>query len=231
MFLGQWFEGYNEFHVSKDPADKQNKIRVWDENHCPYYLSLEQSAALYRQAARILTYYYNAESSEQIFPWHHGAGDFVVKIDASDLDVKLISARRYSPLFKNLNQPESGETDVEPILQALLIFLLNLSIRMRLDRYDGVGDIVWADEPAVQSTLDGFLDGLALKPPVASMPDSLDKCFRYYLSVCAKADLYELSHALVETFDRHASEVQVIKQHLSEHVAALSRAIERVSYV
>jgi hypothetical protein len=44
----------------------------------------------------------------------------------------------------------------------LLIFFLNLSIRMRLDRYDGVGDIVWADGPVVQSTLDGVMDGLAL---------------------------------------------------------------------
>ena len=63
------------------------------------------------------------------------------------------------------------------MLQALLIFFLNLSIRMRLDRYDGVGDIVWADGLVVQSTLDGFFEGLALKPSVASMPDSIDKCF------------------------------------------------------
>ena len=193
MFLGHWFEGYKEFHVSRDPSDNRNKILVWDDIRSRYYLSLEQSAELYRQAARILTYYYNVESFEQIFPWHHGAGDFVVKIDKADLDLKLISARGYAPLFTNPNQLKNGEKDTELILQALLIFFLNLSIRMRLDRYDGVGDIVWADGPVVQSTLDGFFDGLALKPSVASMPDSLDNCFRYYLSVCTKEDLYELS--------------------------------------
>ena len=30
MFLGHWFEGYNEFHVSRDPSDTRNKIQVWD---------------------------------------------------------------------------------------------------------------------------------------------------------------------------------------------------------
>ena len=230
MFLGQWFDGYNEFHVSKDPSDNQNKILVWDESRNPHYLSLEQSAALYRQAAKILTYYYNVESSEQIFPWHHGAGDFVVKIDEGDLDVKLISARGYKPLFKNLSQPEYKGPDAELILQALLIFFLNLSVRMRLDRYDGVGDIVWADGPAVQGTLDGFLDGLALKPSVTSMPDSLDKCFRYYISVYTEKSLFDLGQAAVKTFNPHSPEYRTVMQHLGEHVAALSRAIERVSY-
>ena len=189
---------------------------------------MEQSADFYRQAAGILTYYYNVESFEQILSWHHGAGDFVVNIDNGDLDVKLVSARGYAPLFTNSTHLKNGENDVELILQALLIFFLNLTVRMRLDRYDGVGDIVWADGPAVQSTLAGFFDGLALKPSVASMPDSLDKCFRYYLSVCTVEDLYELSNASVKTFHRRAPEVRVVKQHLKEHVEELNRAIGKV---
>jgi hypothetical protein len=227
MFLGHWFEGYKEFHIARDPSDNRDKILVWDDIRRRYYLSLKQSAELYRQAARILTYYYNVESFEQIFPWHHGAGDFVVKIGETDLDLKLISARGYAPLFKNPNQLKNGEKDTELILQALLIFFLNLSIRMRLDRYDGVGDIVWADGPVVQSTLDGVMDGLALKPSVASMPDSLDNCFRYYLSVCTKEDLYELSNAMVATFNQRATEIRVVNQHLKEHVEELSRVISR----
>ena len=156
MFLGQWLEGYNEFHLSRDPSDKKTKILVWDDSRSRFYLSKAQSADLYRQAARILTYYYNVETFEQISSWHHGAGDFVVNIDHADLDIKLISVRGYAPLFANLSHPKNGEKDVELILQALLIFFLNLSVRMRLDRHDGVGDIVWADRLAVQSTLDGF---------------------------------------------------------------------------
>ena len=225
LFLGHWFEDYSEFHVSRDPSDKKNKILVWDDRRSRFYLSPEQAADLYRQAARILTYYYNVESFEQIFPWHHGAGDFVVKIDNGDLDLKLITVRGHPPLLENLSDLNNGEKDVELMLQALLIFFLNLSVRMRLDRYDGVGDIVWADELVVQSTLDGFFDGLALKPLVAAMPDSIDKCFRYYLSVCTEEDLYELSKAGVKTFNRRAPEVRVVNQHLKEHVGELNRVI------
>ena len=228
LFLGHWFEGYSEFHVSRDPSDKKNKILVWEDRRIRFYLSLEQSADLYRQAARILTYYYNVGSFEQIFSWHHGAGDFVVKIDNAALDLKLISVRGYAPIFANSGQVENGEEDVELILQALLIFFLNLSVRMRLDRYNGVGDIVWADGLAVKSTLDGFFEGLALKAPVASMPDSLDKCFRYYLSVCTEADLSELCETVVKTFHRRSPEVRVVKQHLKEHVEELNRVIRQV---
>jgi len=228
LFLGHWFEGYNEFHVFRDPSDKKNKILVWDDRGSRFYLSPEQAADLYRQAARILTYYYNVESFEQIFSWHHGAGDFVVKIDTADLDIKLISARGYAPLFSSLDHLKTGEKDVELILQALLIFFLNLCLRMRLDRYDGVGDIVWADGLALASTLAGFFEGLALKPPVASMPDSLDNCFRYYLSVCTEADLYELSDAVVKTFNRRAPEVRVVQHHLKAHVEELYRIIGQV---
>ena len=228
MFLGHWFEGYNEFHVTKAPSDNHKKVLVWDDHGGRSYLSSEQSADLYRQAARILTYYYNVESFEQIFPWHHAAGDFVVKIDNGELDLKLITVRGYRPLLNNVSDLKNGEKDVELMLQALLLFFLNLSVRMRLDRYDGVGDVVWADGLAVQSTLDGFFEGLALKPSLAVMPDSLEKCFRYYLSVCTERDLYDLCNVAVKTFNRRAPELRVVQQHLKEHVAELNRVIRQI---
>ena len=60
------------------------------------------------------------------------------------------------------------------------------------------------------------------------MPDSLDRCFRYYLSVCTQEDLYDLSNGVVKTFHRRAPEVQVVTHHLKEHVEELSRVIGQV---
>ena len=79
MFLAEWFEGFNEFHLSLDPSDGIYKIAVWDNNHGNFFLTNPQTMHLYRQAAKILTYYYNIETFEQIFSWHHAAGDFVLK--------------------------------------------------------------------------------------------------------------------------------------------------------
>jgi len=226
MFLGQWFEGYNEFHIARDPSDNAEKIIVWDDADKRFYLSVEQQAEVYRQAARILAYYYNAETFEQIFAWHHAAGDFIVRIENGLVDLKLITVRRYAPLIQNLNHPENSVKGPEMILQALLLFFLGLSIRMRLDRLDGVGDITWADSRAVPATLEGLFEGLALKPRIPELPDAIDQCFGYYLSVCSQEDLFELTGAVANELYSRSAETPIVTQHLEEHVESLHRSIE-----
>jgi hypothetical protein len=225
MFLGQWFDAYSEFHISADPSDHKNKIRVWDGQGGLFFLSPGQTVSLYAQAAGILTHYYNLESFEQIFPWHHAAGDFVVKAVNDKVALKLIAVRRYAPLFDQPHGPGPFEKDAELILQALLLFLLNLSIRMRLDRLEGVGEMVWADDPAVYGTLTGILKSLALKSAVPALPDSPIRCFQYYLSCCTQADLFDLSMAILNSFNPKTPEVPVIRQNLQAHVDTLYRAI------
>jgi len=99
---------------------------------------------------------------------------------------------------------------------------------MRLDRIDGVGAMVWSDPDVVQSTVAGFFEGLAQKPAMPALPDSVDSCFSYYLSVCRREDLFELADAVVNRFHPSASEFSLIKQHLSEHVQTLFRAIREI---
>ncbi len=99
MFLGQWFDGYHEFHLSMDPADKKPKIIVWDDSRGRFFLSAEQTKTLYAQASKILTCYYNLESFEQIFSWHHAAGDFVVATENGKLELRLVSVRQYGSHF------------------------------------------------------------------------------------------------------------------------------------
>ncbi len=227
MFLGEWFEGFNEFHISVDPADEQHKIVVWDHEHGSYFLSAGQTEDLYRRAAKILTGYYNVETSEQISSWHHAAGDFVLKCQNREIDVKLITVRRYAPMFEK--DPEIGhdDPDVEQILESLLVFFLNLSVKMRIDRLDGVGEIVWSDDIAVKGVLKGFFEGLVSKPPIRSFPGSLADGFRQHLLACTYEDLLDLNSAMVQAYHSMAPEVPVIRQNLKQHVEDLYRAIEQ----
>ena len=227
MFLGEWFQGYNEFHISLDPADEKYKIVVWDHEHGNYFLKTDQATNLYRQAARILTCYYNAESFEQILSWHHGAGDFVLKRQNEKIDVKLITARQYRPMFKN--NGINKEPDMELILEALLVFFLNLTIKMRLDRLDGVGEIVWSDDTSVDGILKGFFESLALKPPIVSFPGPLIDCFRNHLLSCNQSDLFGLSQAMVDAYNPQSPEIPVIKKNLKRHVKILFDAIKTAS--
>jgi hypothetical protein len=227
MFLGQWFEDYHEFHLTRNPSNDSSQIAVWHPRKNRYFLSFEQSQELYRQVARILAYYYNAETFSQIFPWHHAAGDFIIRVENARLDAKLITVRRYTSLLTNLQTLQSQAESPELILQALLIFFLSLSIRTRLDRLDGVGDIVWADPAVVWPTLTGFMEGLALQPPVPLLPDTIERCFRYYLSVCTRQDLADLVNAVVNVYDPDTPEYSVLKQRTPEHVESLSGAIQK----
>jgi len=226
MFLGEWFQGFNEFHISLDPTDEQHKIVVWDPEHGNYFLSTDQAEDLYRKAARILTGYYNVETSEHISSWHHAAGDFVLKCQPREVDVKLITVRRYGPLFEI--DPGIGHKDphAERILESLLVFFLNLAVKMRIDRLDGVGEIVWSDNIAVKGVLKGFFEGLISKPPVRSFPGSLADGFRQQLSACTHADLLDLNFAMVQAYHPMAPEIPVIRQNLKQHVDDLYRAME-----
>jgi hypothetical protein len=225
MFLGEWLNNYDEFHISRDPADNKNKILVWDSKRGNFFLSTSQSLNLYSQAAGILTSYYNLASFEQICSWHHAAGDFVIRLENEKIDLKLITARRYASAFKNTDDLKNAENNAEFILQALLVFFLDLCLKMRLDRLDGVGDIVWADNTAVQGTLIGFLNALDLKSNAPSLPDSPLRCFYQYLSLCSKTDLHELSKAIMKTFNPDAEEADVIRRHLDNHVEFLHHCI------
>ncbi len=228
MFLGQWFEGYNEFHISKDPADNSEKISAWDEAGGRFFLSAAQQAEVYRQAAKILAYYYDVETFEQIFAWHHAAGDFVVRLDNNVVDLRLITVRRYAPLLKHSGRLETSQKTAELILQALLIFFLNLSVWMRLDRIDGVGELVWSDPGVVQSTVAGIFDGLAQKPADPVLPGAVDICFKYYLSICTPEDLFELSESILQAMHPAAPEIPLIKQNLVDHVRLLIESISEI---
>jgi hypothetical protein len=158
MFLGQWFDGYHEFHISIDPVDKKPKIMVWDDARSRFFLSAEQTKTLYAQASKILTAYYNLESFEQIFSWHHAAGDFIVQTENEKLELRLVTVRQYAAIFENQKDTQTAPGDPQRILQALLIFFLNLSIHMRLDRLDGIGEMVFNE--AGYPIVAGFPAGL-----------------------------------------------------------------------
>ncbi len=218
MFLGEWFPGYHEFHLSLDEEDGSQRIRLWETGKGPYRLSGVQARQIYSQAAKIMTLYYDVETFEQIFPWHHAAGDFVAKFQEESLDVKLVTARQYAPMLENCDRVLAHE--------ALVLFLLNLSVRMRLDRLDGTGAVAWADDACVDATLDGFVEGLRMKERQGFIaPNFLDG----FLQVCsslAREDLADCCHALIDACDQAAPDMPVIRGHIDSHIWKLHDALK-----
>jgi len=222
MFLGEWLTGYHEFHIHSGD-DQTRSIRVWNPANSTV-LSSKQKRLLYRRVAEILTCYYNLETFEQIFPWHHGAGDFVVCLIDNEPDLRLITVRGYSSLV------ETDDTDLITILNALLRFFLHLSMRTRIDRVDGTGDLVWADDIAAEGTVSGFFDGLAHKGRVGERPESPANLMRYYLSRLSQADLTEALEDILRAYPSQSPERHMMASHLHNHSRALFSCLEAIEY-
>jgi hypothetical protein len=213
MFLGEWFEGYHEFHIACDQKGERQRIVVWDRERGNPFLSREETAQIYQKTAEILTLYYDTETFEQIFPWHHAAGDFVVRTDNAFPKVRLITARQYAPMV----DPGAGI----PREEGLLFFFLNLSLRMRLDRVDGTGEIVWADAACLEATVKGFLHGLETQSEEGRMAPGMVEVFFDRCHSLGRKGLLERAGALIDACDGRAPDMPVVRDNLEKHVEAV----------
>ncbi len=219
MFIGQWFEGFHEFHLS-EISSKKRKIVVWDMVHGNQCLSDRQTKELYHKAALILTSYYHPITFEHIFPWHHAAGDFVVRLRDTKVDLRLITVRGYSSL-------DAGNVDpnLQTIMEKMLVFFLILSIQMRIDRLDGVKEIVWAEDFSVIEILNGFFAGLEKLPLDRTRGIPLAECFEYYLFSMDDMDLLKFTEGIVDVYHIMSEERRIIQKNLKEHVAGIKQGL------
>ena len=222
MFLGQWFDGYHEFHLSRGDEDGQHRIIIWDGKPVKGFLSPEQTRTVYEKASLILTAYYNLATFEQISAWHHAAGDFVIKLDRDQILVKLITVRQYAPLLEN------AKPDIHLILDALQLFLLKLSLNMGLDRLDGVGDLVLAGEMAVAAAVDGFFKGLICQVNAGLIPGEIVEGCREYLAAVSKSEWMDMGASVVDPYDPGLPGLSLIRRDLKQYIACLYKSVANV---
>jgi hypothetical protein len=212
FLLEEWFEGYHEFHLSRTSNGEQS-LKLWEFGKGERYLSPEQSSEIYRQASKILTLYYDLKDFSQIYPWHHAAGDFIAKADGNGIDIRLTTARQYDPYMV------FHETDqLNPVI-ALFYFLLNLTLRMRLDKLDGVGDTVWAADFCLEASIQGFLEGLGLKEELKDHFNS-GKEFLNMLKPFSPEDYKTAFNPLIDLY-KETGDYPVIIENLDRHVETL----------
>ena len=149
FLLEQWFVGFHEFH-----QDGAGRVRLWDYDAGERLLSGDEAASLYQEAARIMTRYFDAATGDAIGPWHHAAGDFVARLADGGVAARLVTVRGHGA---SRHFVEAG-----PMAERLaaLAFFTNLTMRLRLDRVDGVGALVLAGDETVRALVGGFALGL-----------------------------------------------------------------------
>lgn len=222
MFLGDWLDGYHEFHLTRAAGKEDPSLMVWDGADHPTLLTQKQAADLYRQATMILAACYDPITTDQIFPWHHAAGDFVVRVEGNTVDVKLITVRNYAPIPALATAP----ADERALLDNLLAFCIHLSIRMRLDRIDGVSEIAWAPEACLAPMIDGFFKGLDLTGRLSGLPETFPSLFQSYFNQHGEDRLTAMAKQMVATvFDRRSEERRIVDRHLAGHLHQICHCI------
>jgi hypothetical protein len=213
FLLEEWFDDYHEFHIAKT-EDGRQQIKLWEYGFGERFLTPEQAFEIYRQAAKILTLYYDLRDFRLIYPWHHAAGDFVVKIsDNNQIDVKLTTVRGYQP-FMGFDEDDMAQPPL-----ALFYFFLHLSIQMRLDKLDGIGGPVWADDFCVDATVCGFIKGLERRSDLGDCCGSA-RSFLMILKSFTTEDLEKTLVPIAEQFEK-TTDYRLIQEHAEDHVARL----------
>jgi len=223
MFLGEWLEDYHEFHLTQGTEDGTYDSVLWDGDKGLGRLSREAAWEISRQTAFILTWYYDHTTFSEVYPWHHAAGDFVARVKDGVVSVRLISARQYEP---RIIVPTTAVVDQ---LDALLAFFANLTLRNRLDRLDGVGQVVLAGQDCVEATVRGFYDALKAKATDELCPSELPDRFAELAGALSPADWADVFRNVVDSFDSRAPDLPAIMESLAEHIFQVYRLVRLVA--
>lgn len=221
FFLSQWFDNYLEFHVTHSTGKKT--IGLWEPDGTIRHISFDQARDIFRKAAFILTHFYNPITMEQIFPWHHAAGDFITKPLKTGFDVKLISVRGYSSMLEI--DPEMMP-DEQRILTGLLHFLLNLTLRIRLDRTDGTQEPDWLPDSVVKAAIDGFIEGLALKEKKKGL-EGIQSGFLSFIARLTQDQIEAVTRTIVKSYSDQIEETGLIVKNFSSHCRSIHTFLSR----
>jgi len=222
LMLSEWFEGYHEWHLSMDKADNRQKVCIWDLEKGYRYATEEEAFEIFKQASKILTFYYDPHSFKQIHPWRHAAGDFIVKAGDEGVQVRLTTARDYRSIMDFFS-----EDAVHPMI-AMVYFFLNLTVRMRLDRLNGVGETVWAGDFTVQAATEGFFESLHIMEEKGMLAFGEIQKLLSLLQSLAEDELERLFKPLLAFYQEDSpDELHVIHAHLKGHVSSLCQTLQR----
>ncbi len=221
FFLGEWFEGYHEWHLSRD-RDGNPYLCIWDLQDGHRAASEKEFTEIFRQASRTLTLLYDPETSYRVHPWHHAAGDFVIGNQEGEPRVRLTTARGYEPLLTLPGQC------AENSLANLLFFFLDMGLRMRLDRLDGVGEAVWIGGGILLSVMQGFFEGLKTVIDEGYFKKTVAWDFLDLLKSFSPSELIAAFEPLLEIYRRGAQdEMRIIMERLPGHVKGLCSIREK----
>ena len=138
------------------------------------------------------------------------------------IDVKLTTARRYDPILVPLK-----EEGINPLI-GIIYFFLNLTLKMRLDRMDGVGEIAWAGDLSVKAAIHGFFYALKMMETNDRYGLGKVKDLDSLLKLFDEKELYKLLQSSTDLYrTEDPNDLTIIKRNLRDHTSELHQIIQR----
>jgi hypothetical protein len=219
MLLGAWLEGFYEFHLTENNAAGELSVVVWDPDKGHQVLTPRQQRLLIGAAAEILTYAYHPLTFEAILDWHHAAGDFVVRPHADGIDARLITIRNYAP------QVITDNADVEAVLDAMVAFVVGMSLRLRLDRLEGVGRLACYPRSVIFAIWSGFRRGLHASATERGLPEDFADAVVQFFQLQGVGRLMAIAESIIEKYPADSETRDLLQGICSDHLEALWAAV------
>ncbi len=224
MVLSNWLDGFHEWHFTNATGTEEPGIVLWDGHRDHIVLDPEQEKELFFKVAYLLTLCFEPSTAKQVCKWHHAAGDFIAGIGSGGgVEVRLTTIRSYRPVFEQ-------EGNIGGML-GLLFFFLDLTVRIRLDRLDGIGEAYWVNSRFLEDTVQGFFHGLRMLGAEDEI-DS-DEIGEFYALLCSMSseELYAVLVPLLDVYEHeNSADMDLITKNLEEHAENLYKVLKEFDF-
>ncbi len=219
--VSEWLDGFYEWHFSIEPQTGDRRIALWDTYSEKHFVSRSEEQEIFRQMAMILTLCFDPETGSQVCQWHNAAGDFIVRRRQGSISTRLTTVRNYQPIIDDQGYRQ-GDINLH-----LLFFFLDMTVRISMDRLDGVGAPVWTHHSLLSPVITGFVQGLDHMGKNGKLAPAKAEEFMTLLRSISLTELDDIFQPLREIYSReNQTDRKLIASNLDTHVKNLYKAIQ-----
>ncbi len=216
LVLSEWLKGYYEWHITEDGS-----VCIWDMDNGYFMASPEQRLNIYERAAHILTCYFDPATFSHIYPWHHSAGDFVVRCHKKQVQLRLTSIRDYKAVIMPEFQYDTA------LIISMVYFFLNMSIKMRLDKKNGIGKVLIAPEDIIPPVIKGFLSGMDELIAKNLLDKEHKDQITGLLSSLSRNELDSLFSSMLDYYgEEDPADIPIISDNMESHINCLYHLLQ-----
>jgi hypothetical protein len=133
--------------------------------------------------------------------------------------VRLITVRDYAP------HVITDTADVEAVLDAMVAFVVSMSLRLRLDRLEGVGRLACYPRSVISPIWTGFCEGLRAAAGQRGLPHDFADAVVQFFKLQGVRRLTPIAQSVIEKYPADSETRELLQKIYGRHIEALWSAV------